>query len=1272
MINGFGSIYSPPLEESEDIFRRVTQGSIANYIPPTNDDVSFMETLDASLGYTYMPILNAIQNSIKYHNEVDPNYQPFIHLEGYEEFYEQLSEAKNADHMADLKRQIDENKKRRQILYDSSIGSQIIAGIFDPINLISLPFGGFALGAARAAGRVGSITAGLQVGQEALRLPFDPLGTTDESLANIGMAFVGGAVLGGAVGAVVGRKSNALKQMQQDELDMINITEQSKTKLQDIKDKQSTIDPKYKDTTDAELLGLEKEIPLNSFGLEESIKNLKSQGVDLLPEVKRLEEDLVELNKIKEQPLTNKAKAELQKEISLLEQNIKNKRLLENQIQSLEQNKVIAKEVEQELSTRRTNEENIKSGNIDDPLALEKNWFTDNIIYKALSTPYKRLLQSANPTSVKAVGYDIGGDSGQASVLHKYGQSRGPTVYQLSKIREGEWVQVHDELRKIYGEFSGKTLRPLDIDISDTISRVTKQQTYGDWLSTTYTKILKGTEELTDIEKRVKSQIDGFMTRWEERLREQGIIGDSVTIKKQFDKTRLRIIKDTRILDDLAKKNKQNEARLTKIKEELEAQYRGESENIGLSDKQIEFLESINEMVKQKNFLFKAQRFYRQSVINRLKRNNQRLKELDENLRIAKETPVLPQNEEFFFPRYWSKEKIKANRNVFKQILVNWFTDNPTVLTRKADGTFEQTKALTAEEIQRATSPKKVEARAEETIKNILGERMALTEDSMAYYGYGKSKHFRHRTLDIPNKLVADFIETNPVQVMRVYTLRVAPKYEFAKKFNGRTIDEVLDDVDDDMINAGKSEKEINRARRDILHLHDRVVGTVLQATDDVTRLSNRIANGVRYAAETSYLGSSGFSAIPDFAKVMMEHELKNVAKGLFGLLNDSKVRLSVKEGRLAGEILEILQGDTHLRFLEDLSNNPFESGFINKSRSLFYILNGLAPFTNIMKKLDVTIRQHSMIEYMIKEVGGTASAKDIQYLRRYNISRQMSEEIVNSKAFDKTDNGLYLANTEKWLESGISADTLDAFRTSLNSGIMNTILMGTPADKPIITDGVVYIPSRIGKMFGLAEDSRYRGYSRIENGLMGLPFQFWSYSFAAANKITAGMFTGSLRNRTVGTLAALGLGYMSLQIKGSLTSYNYFEQLPLEDQLARSFDASGLAAVYTDLFYTAMSTSLALGGPDLTQGILQPKYPQEENTFDAVTGIGGAGFGIVQDYYEGVDELVNGETGQGLSKLLKALPYMKLWFLKDTVNEIGYYLNDTDFDFDKVNRSRF
>ena len=81
---------------------------------------------------------------------------------------------------------------------------------------------------------------------------------------------------------------------------------------------------------------------------------------------------------------------------------------------------------------------------------------------------------------------------------------------------------------------------------------------------------------------------------------------------------------------------------------------------------------------------------------------------------------------------------------------------------------------------------------------------------------------------------------------------------------------------------------------------------------------------------------------------------------------------------------------------------------------------------------------------------------------------------------------------------------------------------------------------------------------------------------------------------------------------------------------------------------------------------------PLPENLEVRESDIEGSGVFAKENNLEGAEELINGETGQGLSKLLKALPYMKLWFLKDTVNEIGYYLNDTDFDFDKVNRSRF
>ena len=49
-------------------------------------------------------------------------------------------------------------------------------------------------------------------------------------------------------------------------------------------------------------------------------------------------------------------------------------------------------------------------------------------------------------------------------------------------------------------------------------------------------------------------------------------------------------------------------------------------------------------------------------------------------------------------------------------------------------------------------------------------------------YGFNKSKHFRHRLLDIPNSKVSEFIIANPVQVV-TYTNRTAAQYEFYKTF---------------------------------------------------------------------------------------------------------------------------------------------------------------------------------------------------------------------------------------------------------------------------------------------------------------------------------------------------------------------------------------------------------------------------------------------------------------------------------------------------------
>ena len=68
----------------------------------------------------------------------------------------------------------------------------------------------------------------------------------------------------------------------------------------------------------------------------------------------------------------------------------------------------------------------------------------------------------------------------------------------------------------------------------------------------------------------------------------------------------------------------------------------------------------------------------------------------------------------------------------------------------------------------------------------------------------------------------------------------------------------------------------------------------------------------------------------------------------------DSRVRLSAKEGRLAGEILEILQGDVHMRFVEDLTNNPLAEGYqlqMSKIRNVFYLLKGFVVLQKYYKR---------------------------------------------------------------------------------------------------------------------------------------------------------------------------------------------------------------------------------------------------------------------------------------------------------------------------------
>jgi hypothetical protein len=668
------------------------------------------------------------------------------------------------------------------------------------------------------------------------------------------------------------------------------------------------------------------------------------------------------------------------------------------------------------------------------------------------------------------------------------------------------------------------------------------------------------------------------------------------------------------------------------------------------------------------------------------------------------------------------------------------------------------------------TSPQAISDRVNATIDNILGENDPLAVENISF-GMGRSKHFRSRQLDIPNRLVTDFMLKDPLAVMKAYAARVEPRYEFAKQF-GKDLDGVMFDMETDMLDAGMKQDQINKVMRDYRHMYERVSGAVLENPDT---LSQKAAFVLREAASFSYMGASGLAAIPDFGRIVMEYELENVARGIQGILDRNRVDMLVDETRIAGEAIDILKGSAHMRMVEDMSNNIDSNEMLNTARNAFYIVNGLAPLTTMAKQLAGIIDAHTIIDYSVKLSKGKLDDQGLEWLARYGIDAEKAKLIARAP-WQKGKDGLIYANTEEWADSiyipeiegkrvtviglnedgspagkmrngryipafyndkaktinfdrdyiegqmfdekgwlnpkveGVDAlpdifetprqwsnfvmlheinhsrfrpedlgidpankaayenkinelalkdyreaktineETIQTFRTALNSGVLNTIMAGTPADKPIITDGVVYIPMSVAKQFGMKEHPKYKGYARIENGLMGLPFQFYSFVLANVNKTVGALAHNQVKNRAIGIATMMGLAYMSLSLR---TPDYIWKDMTWQDRFARSFDMSGVMALYSDLFYTSMHTSLALGGPNITGGILSPKFKQQESVADAITGLAGAGPSWAYDTASGIALFASGEYGEGAKQVVRNLPGARLWFLRDDVNQI-------------------
>ena len=582
----------------------------------------------------------------------------------------------------------------------------------------------------------------------------------------------------------------------------------------------------------------------------------------------------------------------------------------------------------------------------------------DNFFLRFVPTPFKSFLNS-NLTKTKAYMHQLGGDHALMTVGNLMGLTQGPSIYTLAKLHTSKVIVLRAQLQKLWGEEIGGVTEGAGMNLTNYGNKLANlnplqknKMTMEDWMiEVNKARIADDPSYRMSVKQKEAAElITKFFKNEEVELRKLGLIGSVDSFKKN-------IARLTSSLDDANAKlklptNKKSTASLKRRQARLEKE----------------------------------------------------IKEQEALLEEASNRPVMPANETVYFPRYFDMTKIKANREGFTKAIIKHYLDNPI----KIAGARDKMQLKLADDIESVT------LRAEDTVKKILeeGEYDPLNPDSI-FMGIGASKHQLGRKLDISNKEILQFIEADPIKVMDEYVKRLGPRIEWEKMYGGRSIDDLLDEIDEDGILNNMSTAKINKARKEFLVMYDRIVGRVV---DDPARIDNKIAYVMKSAAGLNFLGSAGLATITEPAVMFMNHEVGTVFKNLFALLKRApEIQQALRETKEQyAEALEMEIGGAQIRLSDEMRGQSKTAKVWEKGTDAFYKLNGLAPLTAFLKHWESLNRQHSIIDYSIKWTKGEANTFEQQWLLRNGIDFKTAEKIVKSP-WQKGASGLYLANISNW-----------------------------------------------------------------------------------------------------------------------------------------------------------------------------------------------------------------------------------------------------------------
>jgi hypothetical protein len=648
-----------------------------------------------------------------------------------------------------------------------------------------------------------------------------------------------------------------------------------------------------------------------------------------------------------------------------------------------------------------------------------------------------------------------------------------------------------------------------------------------------------------------------------------------------------------------------------------------------------------------------------QEKITRLKKEENKFAKQASNFKDKKP-------DEDFLPRVWLIDKIRHNSDQFKTILRKHIQNKMNTKIKSIPNN------LSDKELEQYLADKgfvkSIDAEVEAIYKKIV-DNEATMQDGEGIGGFAKdidgrfkvgAKNLLQRELDIPNADVSDFIELDTEFLLRSYHARMAPAIRLAEEFGDTHMVQFLDDLEIKLIKENTPKNEINTIINGFRDEKDKVLGIL--NTQDPTSFGARTAKTLRNWASVAMMGRVIFSALVDVARPVMVHGFEQSYKVAIKpwLQNLDVYSRAVKDINYLAPIMEMSLdtaayrelaesgvqggnrlGDTFGRFIEQ----PLE-----RAQGPFFMLNGLTPWTHLMKRFQTNIAMHRFIEDSIKWNKGTLDSFGQERLLSYGIDKRTAEVIANMPV-EKVDDVAYVANAQEWTGAGA-----DNARRKLSNAIWSdtqrTIVTPTPADKFNMMTGVIRINNE--EYANLLDNNFFRmlGYTKTDmggkfsNAYMGLPFQFFSWGIAANRKVLTSMVQGRERAVMSGITAAISMGMLGDYLKNP----SFYGQKDFEEKVIRGVELSGVLGLFGDLNFIAETLSGGLFNKPIG---LRPLLGQEGRFGDpdAISALGeivGAGPSMIADllYAFGTGNLTYNEKATLIRRMI---PFNSLFYIDES-----------------------